>query len=389
MRICYVLLSPTLGMHQYTSDLANRMVGAGHDAHLVTTKHASRDRYGPDIKIQTPIETTNTGFSLEAIDVHGFRRTLQTLRKVNSDVIHFTGPHLWNAFLMKALRARNTPVCHTIHDLHPHAGAFYGQLLYLWNRSVLNSADQILVHGEQYRDYLLARGIMPSQVTYTPLMHLFLSHAQEKRLVQSPPTVRYEPWALFFARLEVYKGLPVLLEAARRIGPPTRSSPNMILAGQGRLEKLGLEPIPPNVEVRNRLIDDREAIDLFGRCGLVVLPYIEASQSALIAAAYFFRKPVIVTRTGALPEYVVPGETGWVVPPNDPQTLADRLKKALADPDRLVQMGQAGREWYESQRQVEEKTLQGMYTRMTDRAQQSKPGTSLDTLSARSSGKEG
>jgi glycosyltransferase involved in cell wall biosynthesis len=197
-------------------------------------------------------------------------------------------------------------------------------------------------------------------------VHLFLSHAQERRLLQSPPATQYEPWALFFARFEVYKGLPVLIEAVRRIAPTVQASPNTILAGRGRLETLGQGPIPLNVEIRNRLIGDEEAVDLFSRCGIVVLPYIEASQSALIGAAYCFHKPVIVTRTGALPEYVVPGETGWVIPPNDPQALADSLEEALKDPDRLARMGNAGREWYQKERQAEEKTLQEMYVSISE-----------------------
>ena len=42
MRICYVVLSPTFGMHQYTADPANRMAAAGHELHLVTTTRAPR-----------------------------------------------------------------------------------------------------------------------------------------------------------------------------------------------------------------------------------------------------------------------------------------------------------------------------------------------------------
>jgi starch synthase len=124
---------------------------------------------------------------------------------------------------------------------------------------------------------------------------------------------------------------------------------------------LGLGAIPANVDVRNRLVGDDETIDLFRWCGLVVLPYIEASQSALVATAYFFHKPVIVTDVGALPEYVVEGETGWVIPPRDPQALAGALHGALTDRARLVRMGQAGREWYERQRQAEEVVLGEMY----------------------------
>ena len=388
MRICYVLLSPTFGMHQYTADLANRMAAGGHKVHLVTTEHIPRDRYGPDLEIYTPVKSTSTGLSWEVIDAPAFRRALQAIRQVNSDVIHFTGPHLWNVLLMQALQAQRIPVCHTIHDLHPHAGALYGRLLYVWNRRVRNTADHLLVHGECFRAELLAQGIAPSRVTFAPLMHLFLSYEQDRRLLLSPPAVQYEPWALFFARLEVYKGLPVLIEAARQIVPAVETSPSVILAGRGRLEKLGMGQIPPIVQVRNRLIGDQEALDLFCRCGLVVLPYIEASQSALVAAAYCFRKPVIVTRTGALAEYVVPGETGWVVPPNDPQALADVLQAALSDSARLAQMGQAAREWYDRERQIEEETLQEMYAELADRAQQPESRTVPSTLPSRSSSEE-
>jgi glycosyltransferase involved in cell wall biosynthesis len=114
------------------------------------------------------------------------------------------------------------------------------------------------------------------------------------------------------------------------------------------------------VEIRNWLVGDDEAVDLFRRCGVVVLPYVEASQSALVAAAYFFRKPAIVTRAGALPEYVVHGETGWVIPPGDPQALAATLAAALGDPDRLARMGRAGWAWYERQRRAEFDALQQM-----------------------------
>ncbi len=366
MRICYVLLSPTFGMHQYTADLANRMAQAGHQVHLVTTTRAPRDRYGPDLKLHTPVTTTSTGFSSESLRCPALVRVLRTIQDLAPDVIHFTGPHLWNVLLMQALRARNMPVCHTLHDLHPHAGVFYGRLLYLWNRSVRRSADHLLVHGERYREELLTQGVAPSRVTLTPLTFLFTSHAEKRRLSQVAPRIRYEPWALFFARLEIYKGLPVLVEAARRLSATVQPTPSVILAGLGQPEHLGPGPIPPNVEVRNRLIGDQEAIDLHSRCGIVVLPYIEASQSAQIAAAYCFRKPVIVTRTGALPEYVVPGETGWVIPPNDPLALADRLEEALKDPDRLARMGNAGYEWYERERQAEEKTLQEMYVAIAE-----------------------
>ena len=103
------------------------------------------------------------------------------------------------------------------------------------------------------------------------------------------------------------------------------------------------------------------------RCGLLVLPYIDATQSGLIAAAYYFHKPVIVTRTGALPEYVQEGRTGYVVEPGQPTALSRRLDESLADPDQLERMGSAGRAWYEDQRAKEERALLQMYDRLACR----------------------
>ena len=118
------------------------------------------------------------------------------------------------------------------------------------------------------------------------------------------------------------------------------------------------------VDVRPGLIGDDEAVDLFRRCGLLVLPYRDATQSALVAHAYYFRKPVIITRTGALPEYVIEGETGWVIPPGEPQALAEALREALSDPARLARMGAAGRAWYDRERRAEGMALQQMYARL-------------------------
>ena len=54
-------------------------------------------------------------------------------------------------------------------------------------------------------------------------------------------------------------------------------------------------------------------------------------------------KPVVATNGGALPEIVVPGETGWLVPMGDDAALAEAVMALLADPARAATMGAAGR----------------------------------------------
>jgi glycosyltransferase involved in cell wall biosynthesis len=53
--------------------------------------------------------------------------------------------------------------------------------------------------------------------------------------------------------------------------------------------------------------------------------------------------PVICTRVGGMPEYIVDGVTGFVVPPNDPAAIRERLLRLLDDAALISQMGEAGR----------------------------------------------
>ena len=76
--------------------------------------------------------------------------------------------------------------------------------------------------------------------------------------------------------------------------------------------------------------------------------YVQPSRSeGLCLAAHEAMQaglPTIVSAVGELPYSVVPGQTGWVVPPADPRGLAAALRDMLVRPDRLAGMGAAGRE---------------------------------------------
>jgi glycosyltransferase involved in cell wall biosynthesis len=54
--------------------------------------------------------------------------------------------------------------------------------------------------------------------------------------------------------------------------------------------------------------------------------------------------PVVCTDVGGMPEYVVEGVTGFVVPPNDPSAIRERVLRILADRDLATKMGRAGNE---------------------------------------------
>ena len=89
---------------------------------------------------------------------------------------------------------------------------------------------------------------------------------------------------------------------------------------------------PERFIVHNRFIRATECDELFRQASIVVLPYIEATQSGVIPLAYSYAKPVVATRVGALAEVVDDGKTGRLVPPADSESLAAAIVELLRDP---------------------------------------------------------
>ncbi len=363
MRLVYVILSSTFGMHQYTADIANRMA-SDNEVWLVTTTRYPADRYSPAVNVRTPVRTSNSGLSLGSLQLRQAREVRNAIVKLKPDVVHLTGPHLWNAILVRWLKRCRIPVIHTIHDLDPHHGARYGRLLHIWNGIIIRSADKILVHGKIYRQRLIQRGLASDSVAYTPLLHLFLGHDAQDAAEEAASDVSYNSTILFFGRLMEYKGVEVLLEAyslLRKQKEAGRKMPQLVLAGSGSLKGDWSTRLPSGVEWRDRFIGDPEAMDLFRSCSLLILPYLDGTQSSIIASAYYFRKPVVATNVGAFAEYIDDGETGFLVAPGDPEAILLALLNLIDHESHLRTMGMAGREWYDIQRDQETETLVNLY----------------------------
>ena len=134
---------------------------------------------------------------------------------------------------------------------------------------------------------------------------------------------------VFFGYIRRYKGLDILLEAWPRVRE--RRPATLVVAGEfyedeapyrARAAAAGGEP---GVRLLGRYLPDDEVEALFKAADVVVLPYRSATQSGVTHVAYALGVPVITTDVGGLSETVRPGETGLVVPPEDPAALAEAI----------------------------------------------------------------
>jgi glycosyltransferase involved in cell wall biosynthesis len=146
---------------------------------------------------------------------------------------------------------------------------------------------------------------------------------------------------VFFGRVVEYKGLDYLIQAQPLVSEAIPEA-RFVIAGSGPDWQRCRSFIKnsDSFEITDGFIPDSLVAKIVSHAAVVVMPYIEASQSGVVGIAYAFGKPVVATNVGALPKAVKDGETGLLVPPRDPRALADAIIKILTDNDLRQNMGQ-------------------------------------------------
>jgi glycosyltransferase involved in cell wall biosynthesis len=265
-------------------------------------------------------------------------RLIRRIRAIDPDVVHLQGYQLWLNPLLPLLG--RFPLVVTAHDPRHHLGDHEAHKIPQWLvHAGYRRADELIVHAPQMKAALIeACGVEPGRVHVVP--HVVLG--PEGGLPAEESSER--PEVLFFGRVWEYKGLEYLIRAEPLIAAEVPEA-RVVIAGRG--EDFGryraLMTDPARFVVRNDFVSDAEAHELFRRSSVVVLPYVEATQSGVIPLAYSHGKPVVATTVGGLPAMVDDGETGLLVAPRDERALAGAIVRLLRDATLRQRLGANGR----------------------------------------------
>jgi starch synthase len=157
------------------------------------------------------------------------------------------------------------------------------------------------------------------------------------------------PYVIFVGRITRQKGVPVLLRAASRLIPEAQL---VLLAGAADTpEQLaevtelvdGLRATRSGVIWIPEMLPKPEVIQFLTHAAVFAIPSVYEPLGIVNLEAMACGTAVAGSRTGGIPEVVADGETGLLVPPDDPPALAEALNVLLRDPARARAMGQAGR----------------------------------------------
>src|SRR5262245_2729010 len=258
----------------------------------------------------------------------------RTLNRLRPELIVF---NWWHPFvgmaygsILQSLDPRlRRKACFLCHNVRPHETHLLEQLLC---RYAFRHVQYFIVHSEEDKQKLMR--LKPSAHALRnghPVFRQFSEeHALPKAVARArlglPPERRL---ILFFGLIRPYKGLGMLIEAMPRILGEVDCS--LLVAGEFYDDKskytalIDRHDLRERVRLEDKYISNEEVAVYFAAADVVVLPYLEASQSGIVPIAYSFNTPVISTRVGGLPEAVIDGETGLLVDPGSPEQLANAV----------------------------------------------------------------
>jgi len=269
-------------------------------------------------------------------DPWSWRRTADDLLDAGAEVViaKYWLPFFAPGFgaVARRLRGRGVPLVYILDNVVAHERYPFAGPLTRWALSP--AAGYVAQSGQVRRDLLdTLPNVDPARVRDCPHpVYDFgvpgrprKSRREARAVLDLPDDARV---VLYFGFIKPYKGVDHLIAAAPLLRERYGADLRLLIVGdvygdaqpyRERIEAGGAADI---IRFVDGYVPDDAVEDHFLAADLVVLPYVSATQSGIVQIAYNYDRPVISTRVGGLPEVVLDGRTGFLVPPGEPAALA-------------------------------------------------------------------
>lgn len=269
---------------------------------------------------------------LNSINPINWIRTGLKLKKERADILII---RYWLPFLAPCLGCiariaksnKYTLVISIVDNAIPHEKRAGDRIL---TRFFMNSIDGAVALSEfVQKDVEAFRRDIPIVLSPHPLFDNYGRKMPRDEALISLKLQQEYSYLLFFGFIREYKGLDLLIEAfsSDRL---RNMKLKLLVAGEfyenpepykNLVRKYQLEN---DIIFHDHFISDTDVRLYFSAADLVVQPYKSATQSGVTQIAFYFEKPVLVTNTGGLKEYVTHNKCGYVVD-TDPRLISEAI----------------------------------------------------------------
>lgn len=276
----------------------------------------------PDCAWPEPTYTNSAGYLLQrALSPALTGRTAARLKNLAPDIAICAMPALLDGRMLAGLQRTRIPYAVIVHDAAAHPGDGLSFTM-LDQTRLLRGASALITLSAHVAADLAARNFA------APIIQLWHPAFAFGPQAAPPLTHGGKPRLLFFGRLLAYKGLDLLAAALARLGPDLPFQVKICGDGPASPALTALQSMP-NVTLDRRWIAEAELPFLLAWSDAVILPYREASQSGVAAAALAAGRYVLATNVGGLTEQLA-GKPGVTLCPPSAEGIAAGLNQLFA-----------------------------------------------------------
>jgi D-inositol-3-phosphate glycosyltransferase len=333
------------GIAHFTTQLAKRLMDAGHDIQVVSFKKQYPQWLYPgesDKDFSPGRERVEAEYILTPFNPFTWRKTVRTIAAFNPDKVilpwwvTFWGPAFQQ--IERKLKKRGFMITILIHNTYPHESTMFDKWI---AKNTLKHADHYIVMSEKERQKLIRLFTDPKNISIVP--HPIYKNYPESGIPKEQlrdqlgiPPIEV-PVLLFFGFIRPYKGLSVLLDATKTV-LSTEREVHLIIAGEfwdGReiydqkIEALGMREY---VHIFDYYIPDDKVSHFFEAADIFVAPYTNGTQSGALKVALGFGLPAVVTEVVADDMVKMLTEQCVITKTNDSLELAQAILKILNKP---------------------------------------------------------
>lgn len=322
MNVLLVFWGKTGGIPKFTYEMADGLVRAGYNVYAVLSENIyNREEWDSNKKIKDIcyIYTGDSKSFLKA-SLKMFTSTKRYIKDyfngIEFDVSICMMPYPWCRTISSYLGVKKSYII--CHDPIAHSGA-NRFLSYLIEQST-KGYDDVIVMTKKFIP------IVKQKYKYSIDKIHYMRHGKYGyQKVNTPEGNNDKIRFLFFGSIHKYKGIGILLKAYKIVCEKT-DNVSLTIAGKGDLDPFKDDLNKVEVELINRFIDDAEIGPLFSIPNtVVVLPYLDATQSGVIPVAMEYGVPIIASNTGGLKEQLFDGELGVFFKTKDYGDLAEKM----------------------------------------------------------------
>lgn len=276
---------------------------------------------------------------------HAFLRAVRSLKSVVREwQPHVVHSHLWAADMIAAAALTPSAIRHVVH-IHDVWVLLRSTT---WRRKLRRAVYGVLMRGSRARfiacaesvksDFARGLHFQPSriEVIQNGLESSWLRHEPGR----APSTDRFDIG--YAARLQSGKGQHVLIEAFAKVAKAIPHA-RLLLAGEGSQREAYRESAR-SLGIQDRVVflgRVREMQPFYDGLDVYACPSFSEGLPMSILEAMARGLPVVATQVGGIPEIMADGVNGILVPPGNPDAMAEALIALASDPERRGALGRA------------------------------------------------